>query len=120
MNAAQRLHALGQSLWLDNLSREILDDGTIARYVREFALTGLTSNRTIFDKAIRKTNRYDGSIAEAAGGALSDEAIFFGLALQDLIRAAGIFRRRSRRAAAPTAGCRWRSRRCSPTIPQRP
>ena len=55
MNAAQRLHELGQSLWLDNLSREILDDGTLARYIREFALTGLTSNPTIFDKAIRKT-----------------------------------------------------------------
>ena len=92
MNAAQRLHALGQSLWLDNLSREILDDGTLAKYIREFALTGLTSNPTIFDKAIRKTNRYDRSIGEAARGAVSDEAIFFGLALQDLIRAAGIFR----------------------------
>jgi transaldolase len=92
MNAAQRLHALGQNLWLDNLSRELLDDGTMAGYIREFALTGLTSNPTIFDKAIRKTNRYDRSIAEAAGGAVSDEAIFFGLALQDLIRAAGFFR----------------------------
>jgi len=91
MNAAQRLHALGQSLWLDNLSREILDDGTIARYIREFALTGLTSNPTIFDKAIRKTSRYDRSIAEVAGGVDSDEAIFFGLALQDLTRAAGLF-----------------------------
>src|SRR4029079_317007 len=66
MNAAQRLHALGQSLWLDNLSREILDDGTLARYVRDYALTGLTSNPTIFDKAIRKTNRYDRSIEQAA------------------------------------------------------
>jgi transaldolase len=92
MNAAQRLHALGQSLWLDNLSREILDDGTLARYVREFALTGLTSNPTIFDKSIRKTNRYDRSIEQAARGSGSDEAIFFELALQDLIRAAGNFR----------------------------
>jgi transaldolase len=92
MNAAQRLHALGQSLWLDNLSREILDDGTIAKYIREFALTGLTSNPTIFDKAIRKTDRYDRGIGEAARGAVSDETIFFGLALQDLIRAAAIFR----------------------------
>ena len=92
MNAAQRLHALGQSLWLDNLSREILDDGTLARYVREYALTGLTSNPTIFDKAIRKTNRYDRSIEQAARGSASDEAIFFELALQDLIRAASNFR----------------------------
>jgi transaldolase len=92
MNAAQRLHALGQSLWLDNLSREILDDGTLDKYIRELALTGLTSNPTIFDKAIRKTSRYDQAIGEAARGAVSDEAIFFGLALQDLIRAAGMFR----------------------------
>ena len=92
MNAAQRLHALGQSLWLDNLSREILDDGTLARYVREYALTGLTSNPTIFDKAISKTDRYDRSIEQAARGSGSDEAIFFELALQDLIRAASNFR----------------------------
>jgi len=92
MNAAQRLHALGQSLWLDNLSREVLDDGTLARYVREYALTGLTSNPTIFDKAISKTDRYDRSIEQAARGSGSDEAIFFELALQDLIRAAGNFR----------------------------
>ena len=91
MNAAQRLHRLGQSLWLDNLSREILDDGTLDRYIREFALTGLTSNPTIFDKAIRTTNRYDRSIAQS-DRALSDEAVFFGLALQDLTRAAALFR----------------------------
>ena len=92
MNAAQRLHDLGQSLWLDNLSREILDDGTLAKYIRELALTGLTSNPTIFDKAIRKTNRYDRSIGEAARDAASDEAVFFGLAQQDLTRAAALFR----------------------------
>jgi transaldolase len=92
MNTAQRLHDLGQSLWLDNLSREILDDGTLEKYVREFALTGLTSNPTIFDKAIRKTNLYDQSISDADRGRISDEAIFFGLALQDLTRAAALFR----------------------------
>jgi transaldolase len=92
MNSAQRLHDLGQSLWLDNLSREILDDGTLDKYIRELALTGLTSNPTIFDKAIRKTNRYDRSIGEAARGAASDEAVFFELAQQDLTRAAALFR----------------------------
>ena len=92
MNAAQRLHDRGQSLWLDNLSREILDDGTLDNYIRELALTGLTSNPTIFDKAIRSTKRYDRSIAEAARGAVSDEAVFFELALQDLTRAAALFR----------------------------
>lgn len=91
MNAAQRLHRLGQSLWLDNLSREILDDGTLDRYIREFALTGLTSNPTIFDKAIRTTSRYDRSIAQSER-TLSDEAVFFGLALQDLNRAAALFK----------------------------
>ena len=92
MNGAQRLHALGQSLWLDYLSREMLDDGTLARYIRQYALTGLTSNPTIFDKAIRKTDRYDRSIEQAVNGAVSDEAIFFDLALQDLVRAANHFR----------------------------
>ncbi len=91
-NAAQRLHDLGQSLWLDNLSREILDDGTLDNYIRELALTGLTSNPTIFDKAIRSTKRYDRSIAEAVRDAVSDEAVFFELALQDLTRAAALFR----------------------------
>ena len=91
MNAAQRLHQLGQSLWLDNLSREIIDDGTLDRYIRDFALTGLTSNPTIFDKAIRKTDRYDRSIREP-DRSVSDEAIFFELALQDLTRAAALFR----------------------------
>jgi transaldolase len=91
MNAAQRLHELGQSLWLDNLSRGILDDGTLDKYIREFALTGLTSNPTIFDKAIRNTHRYDRSIIQP-DRAMSDEAIFFALALEDLIRAAALFR----------------------------
>jgi transaldolase len=92
MNAAQRLHELGQSLWLDNLSRELLDEGTLAKYIQDFSLTGLTSNPTIFDKAIRETDRYDESIRQADRGDVSDEAIFFGLALQDLTRAAALFR----------------------------
>ncbi|HTS20990.1 MAG TPA: transaldolase [Casimicrobiaceae bacterium] len=92
MNSAQRLHDLGQSLWLDNLSREILDDGTLARYVRDFSLTGLTSNPTIFDKAIRHTSLYDEAIRRAARDGASDEAIFFALALEDLRRAAELFR----------------------------
>lgn len=92
MNAAQRLHELGQSLWLDNLSRELLDEGTLAKYIQDFSLTGLTSNPTIFDKAIRETDRYDESIRQASRDDASDEAIFFGLALQDLTRAAALFR----------------------------
>jgi transaldolase len=92
MNPAQRLHELGQSLWLDNLSRELLDDGTLARYIQDFSLTGLTSNPTIFDNAIRQTALYDTSIGQADRGDATDEAIFFGLALQDLARAAALFR----------------------------
>ncbi|HEY2863941.1 MAG TPA: transaldolase [Casimicrobiaceae bacterium] len=92
MNTAQRLHDLGQSLWLDNLSRDLLDRGTLGEYIRNLSLTGLTSNPTIFDKAIRKTDLYDRSIAQMDRGGISDEAIFFGLALQDLTRAAALFR----------------------------
>jgi transaldolase len=92
MNNAQRLHDLGQSVWLDNLSRELLDDGTLARYVRDFALTGLTSNPTIFDKAIAHTPLYDDAIRRAGRAGRSDEAVFFDLALEDLGRAAALFR----------------------------
>ena len=91
MNSAQRLHELGQSLWLDNLSRDLLDSGTLARYVRDLSLTGLTSNPTIFDKAIAETPLYDETIRRAAGDP-SVEAIVFDLALADLARAAALFR----------------------------
>ena len=92
MNNAQRLHELGQSLWLDNLSRELLRNGTLARYVREFAVTGLTSNPTIFDKAIRHTPLYDETIGRAAHDGRRDEDIFFELALEDLAEAARLFK----------------------------
>ena len=92
MGITQRLHGLGQSLWLDNLSRELLASGTLARYVRELSLTGLTSNPTIFDKAIRHTPLYDETIRRGAEAGRSDEAIFFDLALEDLAQAAALFR----------------------------
>lgn len=91
MNSAQRLHELGQRLWLDNLSRELLENGTLARYVRELSLTGLTSNPTIFDKAIRHGALYDQTIRRAPADR-SDEAVFFDLAVDDLRRAAALFR----------------------------
>src|SRR5262245_50244547 len=91
MNSAQRLHELGQSLWLDNLTRKLLEGGTLARYVRDLAVTGLTSNPTIFDKAIADTSLYDEAIRGAARGR-ADEAIVFDLVLQDLARAAALFR----------------------------
>ena len=92
MTNTERLHILGQSLWLDNLTRELLTEGTLARYIRELSLTGLTSNPTIFDKAIGKTPLYDETIRRAAGAGRSDETIFFELALEDLGQAAELFR----------------------------
>jgi transaldolase len=92
MNITQELHDLGQSLWLDNLSRELITSGTLARYIRDMSLTGLTSNPTIFDKAIGKTPLYDATIRAAAEAGRSDEEIFFSLALEDLGVAATLFR----------------------------
>jgi len=90
MNQTQALAAMGQSLWLDNISRAILEDGTLARYIAELSITGLTSNPTIFDKAIGETAYYDSGIREKK--ALDDEALFVELALEDLRRAADLFR----------------------------
>ena len=92
MKGTQRLHDLGQSLWLDNITRGLLEDGTLARYIRDFSVTGVTSNPTIFDHAIRNTRFYDGAIREKSTGGKSGEALFFELALEDLARAADLFR----------------------------
>jgi transaldolase len=92
MNAAKQLHGLQQSLWLDNITREILNNGTLQRYVTEFAITGLTSNPTIFDEAIGSTSAYDAAIADKRRAGLSGEALFIELALEDLRRAADIFK----------------------------
>jgi transaldolase len=91
MKPTQRLHELGQSLWVDNITRTMLDDGTLERYIDELSVTGLTSNPTIFDKAIGAGHAYDEQIAELAGRGLEDEALFFELALTDLRRAAKLF-----------------------------
>ena len=92
MNATQSLHQLGQSLWLDNITRTLLDDGTLARYIRDFAITGLTSNPTIFEHAIGNSDSYDEAIGRKARQGKSGEALFFELALEDLTRAADLFR----------------------------
>jgi transaldolase len=92
MNAAQQLHDLGQSLWLDNITRELLTGGTLSRYIDELAVTGLTSNPTIFDKAIRGGDSYDVAIRGKALAGKSGEELFFELALEDLVRAADLFR----------------------------
>jgi transaldolase len=92
MTITKTLHDLGQSLWLDNITREILDNGTLRRYVDELSITGLTSNPTIFDAAIGNTSAYDGSIRRKAQAGLSGEELFVELALEDLRRAADLFR----------------------------
>jgi transaldolase len=93
MNAhTQELHALGQSLWIDNITREMLGDGTLARYIAELSVTGLTSNPTIFEHAIGTGNFYDEQIGELTRRGKAGEDLFFGLALQDLTRAADLFR----------------------------
>jgi transaldolase len=88
---ARKLHALGQSLWLDNITRTMLDDGTLERYIEELSITGLTSNPTIFDKAISEGDAYDEQIAELGKRGLEGEQLFFELALTDLRRAAKLF-----------------------------
>lgn len=92
MNAPQSLHDKGQSLWLDNITRDILNDGTLKRYIDEWSVTGLTSNPTIFDHAIKKSGAYDASIREKLRKGKSGEDLFFELALEDLTRAADLFR----------------------------
>jgi len=92
MNATQQLHDLGQSLWLDNITRALLTSGTLSRYIRELSVTGLTSNPTIFDHAVTNGEFYDGAIRTKALGGKSGEALFFELALEDLVQAADLFR----------------------------
>jgi transaldolase len=91
VNPTRRLHDRGQSLWLDNITRELLESGTLKRYIDELSVTGLTSNPTIFDQAIAHSSAYDAQIRDLAGAGLSVEAVFFQLALQDLARAAALF-----------------------------
>src|SRR6201984_415146 len=92
MNATQKLHGLGQSLWLDNITRDLLHSGTLSRYINEFSVTGLTSNPTIFDHAIKNSSDYDAAIRQKLASRDSGEALFFDLALEDITRAAALFR----------------------------
>jgi transaldolase len=92
MNPTKHLHELGQSLWLDNITRGLLSSGTLARYISEFMVTGLTSNPTIFDQAIKNSDLYDESIRKMTRSGVSGEALFFDLALEDLVQAADLFR----------------------------
>jgi glucose-6-phosphate isomerase len=90
MRATERLHGEGQSLWLDNITRDMLDSGQLARYVEQYSVTGLTSNPSIFDKAIASGD-YDAEIRDKAARGLGGETLFFDLAIEDLQRAADLF-----------------------------
>jgi len=92
MQATRELNRAGQSLWLDNITRELLSSGTLKRYIDELSITGLTSNPTIFDHAMKHGSAYDQDIRQLAQKSLADEKLFFELALEDLTRAADLFR----------------------------
>jgi transaldolase len=92
MKATQALHDLGQSLWLDNITRNLLSSGTLRRYIDELSVTGLTSNPTIFDHAIKNSNDYDAAIRKKLKEGKSGEELFFQLALEDITEAADLFR----------------------------
>jgi len=92
MNPTRVLYDAGQSLWVDNITRSMLDDGTLAHYVRDLEVTGLTSNPTIYDHAIAGTSDYDSSISEHIAHGKLGEDLFFELACEDLRRAADLFK----------------------------
>ena len=92
MKATEMLHDRGQSLWLDNITRDLLESGTLARYIDELSVTGLTSNPTIFDHAIKNSSAYDAAIRKKIKEGKATEELFFELALEDLTRAADLFR----------------------------
>jgi transaldolase len=92
MKPTKQLHDLGQSIWLDNITRDLLDNGTLERYIKELSVTGLTSNPTIFDHAIKNSSAYDADILSKLASGASAETLFFELALADIKRAAALFR----------------------------
>jgi transaldolase len=92
MKATQKLHEIGQSLWLDNITRGLLTSGTLQRYIQEFSITGLTSNPTIFDHALKNSHDYDDAIRLKLKEGKSGEPLFFELAIEDLRQAADLFR----------------------------
>jgi len=113
MKATQQLHNLGQSLWLDNITRDLLDTGTLRKYIQELSVTGLTSNPTIFDHAIKNSAAYDPAIREGLRKGSAAEEVFFDLALEDITRAADLFRPIHERTNG-TDG--WASIEVSPTV----
>ena len=98
MNALKRLHGLGQSVWLDNIRRELLTSGTLAKWIHEFSVTGLTSNPTIFEQAIAHGTDYDDAIRRHTSGSRTPQEVFFDIALEDITAAADLFRPAHRRS----------------------
>jgi transaldolase len=92
MSATRKLHDLGRSLWVDNITREMVANGTLKRYIDDLSVTGLTSNPTIFDHAIKNSAAYDADIRGKLSEGKSGEQLFFELALDDITRAADLFR----------------------------
>ncbi|MFO0860019.1 MAG: transaldolase [Phycisphaerales bacterium] len=92
MNATAKLRDIGQSLWLDNITRDLLKSATLGKYIREWAVTGLTSNPTIFEHAFKNSSLYDDSIQSKVRAGMSGEPLFFDLAIEDLVAAADLFR----------------------------
>src|SRR5512144_634865 len=113
MKPTQQLHELGQSLWLDNITRGLLNSGTLKRYIDELSITGLTSNPTIFDQAIKKSADYDDAIRKKMQAGKAGEDLFFDLAIEDLSRAADLFRPVHERTATVDG---WVSLEVSPLL----
>jgi transaldolase len=113
MKATQQLHDLGQSLWLDNITRDLLTSGTLKRYIDELAVTGLTSNPTIFDHAIKNSTAYDAAIRQRLKAGRSGEELFFEIALEDITQAAELFRPIHERTSGVDG---WVSLEVSPTL----
>ncbi|MGB6450635.1 MAG: transaldolase [Steroidobacteraceae bacterium] len=113
MKPTQNLYRAGQSIWLDNITRDLLTSGTLARYIAELSVTGLTSNPTIFDHAIKNGAAYDAAIRERARTGLSGDKLFFELALDDITRAADLFRPVHERTDGVDG---WVSLEVSPTL----
>src|SRR5213593_3771913 len=113
MKPTETLHERGQSLWLDNITRDLLESGTLKRYIDELSVTGLTSNPTIFDHAIKNSSAYDAAIRQKVKEGKSGEELFFELALEDLTRAADLFRPINDRTAGVDG---WVSLEVSPLL----
>src|ERR1700733_10437129 len=111
--ATEQLHNLGQSIWLDNITRDLLTSGTLQRYIDELSVTGLTSNPSIFDHAVTHSKSYDAEIKHLVDAGKSDEALFFELAVQDLTKAADMFAPIHKRTAGVDG---WVSLEVSPLL----